>query len=402
MDRATRGSLHGLRHVSVMLVSFVVVAVIASCGEDDFGRRSYLQTPQVAKCSKGIVVDGAFTDFERGCEEWKGVSVAGLYGKFYFEYRDDTLFVLNDWSLRDDAPAEPDMYNLFQFVCGGVQWEVRVFGNSTIEVWRDGEVYNQAQQGATGFRASPNNAVPHTIFEFSLRMPGEVTGCLMKAADPGGGTGATPEDVLVTEPTMFAFDIKSNISVTTGFWPTLVAALPRNGLVGDEVTFTGANLGSSGELLFGGAKASIVSWDDETIVAIVPSTSGPVSVYAHTEAGTSNALLFQVSCVPACEDKVCGADGCGGVCGYCSASHACEDGSCVCQPSCSGKQCGDDGCGGSCGNCGQNQMCSGGLCVCAPSCSGKQCGNDGCGGSCGTCPPKTHCGGNDQCVPDLE
>ncbi|MFO0630836.1 MAG: lysyl oxidase family protein [Polyangiales bacterium] len=61
-----------------------------------------------------------------------------------------------------------------------------------------------------------------------------------------------------------------------------------------------------------------------------------------------------------------------------------------CVPQCDGKYCGDDGCGGSCGACGAGQVCSpsSNRCVsdpCTPDCRGRQCGNDGCGGSCGTC-----------------
>jgi len=36
----------------------------------------------------------------------------------------------------------------------------------------------------------------------------------------------------------------------------------------------------------------------------------------------------------------------------------------VCIPSCNGKQCGDDGCGGSCGVCGDNAVCNMGRCEC--------------------------------------
>lgn len=67
----------------------------------------------------------------------------------------------------------------------------------------------------------------------------------------------------------------------------------------------------------------------------------------------------------------------------------------ACVPSCDGKQCGDDGCGGSCGTCPTGSVCQSNTCVasCVPSCSGKQCGDDGCGGSCGTCPTGFACDG---------
>ena len=92
-----------------------------------------------------------------------------------------------------------------------------------------------------------------------------------------------------------------------------------------------------------------------------------------------------------CQDKECGEDGCGGVCGTCPVGIACLDtGMCdICPQQCDGKQCGPDGCGGDCGTCPVDQLCNFvGHCVpkCAPNCTGKECGSNGCGGICGTCP----------------
>ncbi|MGM0577111.1 MAG: choice-of-anchor D domain-containing protein [Myxococcota bacterium] len=60
-----------------------------------------------------------------------------------------------------------------------------------------------------------------------------------------------------------------------------------------------------------------------------------------------------------------------------------------CVPDCDGRECGGDGCGGSCGGCpSAAPFCKQGLCqvACTPTCDGRECGGDGCGGSCGTCP----------------
>lgn len=131
------------------------------------------------------------------------------------------------------------------------------------------------------------------------------------------------------------------------------------------------------------------------------------------------------ACVPSCESKECGTDGCGGVCGSCSAPQdECMEGTCLCLPSCDGKECGDDGCGSACGECAEHFACDVGMCLfqpacgdgfCAPelleecsscpvdcgcecgkmcqqgtcsftACVGKECGPDGCGGLCGACP----------------
>ncbi len=139
-------------------------------------------------------------------------------------------------------------------------------------------------------------------------------------------------------------------------------------------------------------------------------------------------------CTPSCVGKVCGDDGCGGLCGVCvdPAKPSCVGGACsACVPQCSNSTCGDDGCGGSCGTCAEGQLCTAGKCAyptadesctghcggfapsgcactpgcaadgtccvdvgacgCMPDCSGKSCGDDGCGGSCGSCGLGTIC-----------
>jgi len=118
------------------------------------------------------------------------------------------------------------------------------------------------------------------------------------------------------------------------------------------------------------------------------------------------------TCVPDCNGKDCGEDGCGGVCGTCNAGETCTaSGICqgsVCTPNCAGKSCGDDGCGGFCGECQPDYSCNAnGQCEfqgCTPDCSGKECGSDGCGGSCGNCPNGWSCQGNtcieSACTPD--
>ncbi len=156
-------------------------------------------------------------------------------------------------------------------------------------------------------------------------------------------------------------------------------------------------------------------------------------------------------CVPACDGKSCGSDGCGGTCGSCddAAKPNCTAGQCVdkCTPDCSNKECGDDGCGGTCGTCKkQDQVCSAGVCAappdksclancgyqtsggcwcdagckdrgdccsdvyhcfCVPNCQGKTCGDNGCGGTCGTCTDSAapYCNGGTceaKCVPKCD
>ncbi|MBM4370776.1 MAG: hypothetical protein FJ098_03935 [Deltaproteobacteria bacterium] len=82
-----------------------------------------------------------------------------------------------------------------------------------------------------------------------------------------------------------------------------------------------------------------------------------------------------VPCVPACDGKVCGDDGCGGSCGACPGEMLCDNGLCTdCIPSCGEEQeCGDDGCGGSCGECFPGLACVENLCSTVPGGFGWPC-----------------------------
>ena len=119
------------------------------------------------------------------------------------------------------------------------------------------------------------------------------------------------------------------------------------------------------------------------------------------------ALPPDTGCVPACTDKQCGPDGCGGSCGTCPPYDSCSAaGLCFCNPDCNGLQCGPDGCGGSCGTCPTGNTCdpnTGQCTTCQPSCQNKQCGPDGCGSSCGTCWPGHICDqGQCTCLPNCQ
>lgn len=114
--------------------------------------------------------------------------------------------------------------------------------------------------------------------------------------------------------------------------------------------------------------------------------------YEAPPAAESDAGADAPVCTPACADRLCGDDGCGGTCGSCPDEQPfCIEGGCTadCQPSCEEKECGDDGCGGTCGACpGAAPYCESGLCsaTCTPDCDNKECGDDGCGETCGQCP----------------
>lgn len=73
----------------------------------------------------------------------------------------------------------------------------------------------------------------------------------------------------------------------------------------------------------------------------------------------------------------------------------------VCVPDCEGRECGPDGCGGTCGACADpTTACdAAGRCtLCTPACEGKACGPDGCGRSCGSCPDGEQCADDGTCA----
>ncbi len=92
------------------------------------------------------------------------------------------------------------------------------------------------------------------------------------------------------------------------------------------------------------------------------------------------------ACVPLCDERLCGDDGCGGSCGACAQDEFCaQDGQCYCQ-GCQDRKCGLDPCSGLlCGMCPGAMECNPeGQCYvpCVPECGDRCCGDDGCGGEC--------------------
>ena len=125
-------------------------------------------------------------------------------------------------------------------------------------------------------------------------------------------------------------------------------------------------------------------------VPAVPETSVGDDVAGADGSSEDQAGGDSASCAPACDGKICGDDGCGGVCGVCPESFPfCFEPMGVCSnclPDCEGLVCGQDGCGGSCGGCEAGEVCEGGACVCSPDCPEEACGApDGCGGVCPPC-----------------
>jgi len=161
--------------------------------------------------------------------------------------------------------------------------------------------------------------------------------------------------------------------------------------------------------------------------------------YADAASGTPDV------CVPTCQGKECGDDGCGGTCGDCPAGQECtscwhdNEGPVVptccptCETLCAGFECGEaeNDCASfcsdydvtcDCGDCASGQACTEGVCVaqdrlcgeyrvlcgdgfvcydgqcCQPTCTNKDCGPDGCGGECGLCAVNALCTIDSKCV----
>lgn len=99
----------------------------------------------------------------------------------------------------------------------------------------------------------------------------------------------------------------------------------------------------------------------------------------------------------------------------CESNQRCEGGQCRCVPNCDGKPCGDDGCGEPCPDrCERPDRCNleTGRCECEASCGDRRCGEDACGNPCGSTCERTGdgaptsqcysgtCSSNGQCDTD--
>ncbi len=118
-------------------------------------------------------------------------------------------------------------------------------------------------------------------------------------------------------------------------------------------------------------------------------------------------LLPDGNCIPDCQNRACGNDGCGNSCGECEEGTVCiadaEAANCKrqnCEPGerkCDGSrilECNDFGTGFDlAGDCAlSSTQCVDGECVdCTPDCGDRLCGDDGCGGSCGECDAGDNC-----------
>jgi hypothetical protein len=109
------------------------------------------------------VVDGAFT----GTEWDHATTLEGLFTDVYMDYRDGRLYFLNDWRANQEG-IRSDCFNYFQVRIGGEWIDLRVYGDGQVQVRRGDMPVAIGADGAYGFGPSPDQAEPHTIYEFSL------------------------------------------------------------------------------------------------------------------------------------------------------------------------------------------------------------------------------------------
>ena len=120
-----------------------------------------------------------------------------------------------------------------------------------------------------------------------------------------------------------------------------------------------------------------------------------------TQCVTGVCVCVPGATVACCDDARCSYDSCGGLDAVLEpCPWGCADGACLpCVPDCEGRVCGDDGCTGSCGGCPADEVCTlAGSCItCVPQCDGVTCGDNSCGGTCGACDAPLACD-DGQCV----
>ena len=121
-------------------------------------------------------VDGFFTDWVPGAlcppgalctYEWFDISPqVGQYSKVYFDYTGTRFYIMNDWIVNTGG-MNPTDYNLFTITADKDSWDLRVYGDGTVTLLKNG-VPDPTAQGAYGFGSSPNLNTNHTMWEIAI------------------------------------------------------------------------------------------------------------------------------------------------------------------------------------------------------------------------------------------
>ena len=207
------------------------------------------------------------------------------------------------------------------------------------------------------------------------------------------------------------------------FSNTQYALCAADGMTYQAYDCPGQHYCEGGECLAWVCEPTVASCSENVAKTCNPQGSGFLNVVDCGEQGKSCADGVCLDCIPQCDGKECGDNGCDGTCGVCDepagadcvAGILCVEGACTlevqqffcfveesCVPS------GTENPDNSCDKCqpndsqigwspvGDGMPCSGGLTChdgvcCDFDCTDKQCGPDGCGGFCGDCQPNVTC-----------
>jgi hypothetical protein len=250
-------------------------------------------------------------------------------------------------------------------------------------------------------------------------------GCGGSCGQCDDGTGCTIEgDACVPGACSITIAVATNAFGSELSWEIIDgddAVVASGDGYGDNETVSTAFLLNTGtytlrmiDSLGDGWLGAIISISYTNGAAVILTTTLAVGALA-TESFDINCNL----CLPSCDGKLCGDDGCGGSCGECQGGAVCADHQCVatCTPECAETAaCGDDGCGGSCGACTSDDpcveaVCDGATCVLADTdcddqdpCTVDTCGDGGCAYEEAPCDDQNPCTtetcGDDGCVSD--
>jgi len=362
-------------------------------------------------------IDGAFTGFSGNplAHEWAStVALTGTNTYAYLDYDGARLTIASDWFLNKTAAVADACYSQLLVTTGAglEQWDIRVFGNNSVAVTKNGVSVDAATVGvfaANGFGASPLVSAPHARFEVSLPAGAGVWTMQARAqgtTNPSVG-GFTCAANQVVEPASFqgVLDPMGGFYGAPALVPTIFALSPAKASQSTPVTITGANLGSGpGKVTFTTASGTVdvttgLTWSPTSITVTPPSTfqTGPVKITTNAGAGSkvSNTLTITRICAIGsdCSSGVCAAE----TCQLATCSDGVKNGT-ETAIDCGGASCGKCADGLTCTavtDC-QSGVCTSGTCR-APLCSdGVVNGNEtdlNCGG--GTCPA---CGYTKACL----
>ena len=295
-------------HVAAAVLIAIGSCLAAGCSEPD------------AACDGSRIIDGLRGGDGVRCDEYAGEGAKGVFSVVHVAREGDTLFVHNDWLVRDDAPMPDDYYNVFVLsdLEGELRVELRVWADSRAALWVDGvSAPATTVEGASAYAPSRVKAKPHAQFEFAVSIPGICAmlalppTCLagkslvMKDRDPAPGPFDNPDDALIDEPTTLLIDMDTGVVAADPDRPMLASA-KRDGAT--DVRLDGIALGPIGGFVKRAnlRPATIVSWSASGVVWTGPFIEAGEKVRVQRADGPfSNAITLLAGEVPPVDLSSC-------------------------------------------------------------------------------------------------